>query len=496
MNQAQESGNATSTAGTVEELLQRRMAGRARRERTSIGSVTRADPPRLSYEQRRLWFLDGLVPGSVAYTVPSVTRFRGPLDLPALQSAVAAVVARHEALRARFDEAAGEPFHRVDEDGGTEFTVEDVGGHPDPERRARELLADDHDVPFDLRTGPLLRTRVLRLAPEDHVVSTVFHHIVFDRDSLAIWNAELAEAYTAHRAGRSPDLPPLPAQFADFAAWQRQTLTEERIEGSLRHWVSRLTGIPTVLELPADRPRPDLPSHRAGALDFVVPGEVSDRVRALAERRGTTVFTVTLAACHVLLGRYTGLSHVLTGYPSNGRTEVELEGMIGFFANSLPAHGDLSGDPTFEVLLDRTHDALLDGHQHRAVPFDRLVDRLVPIRDLSRNPLVQVWFDVATGGGGTTASLPGVEATSFDVGSSHTRFDVEIHVEDHRPAPLEGRVFYAQDLFEPETVRRLLHHYTVLLASLVTEPGRRISRAELFDRAERERLLAWGAAPV
>ncbi|WP_016696866.1 condensation domain-containing protein [Actinoalloteichus spitiensis] len=496
MSQEKEAGNAAGSTGTVEELLQRRMAGRARRRRTSIGSVPRADPPLLSYEQRRLWFLDGLVPGSVAYTVPSTTRFRGPLDLSAFRSATDAVVARHETLRSRFDEAAGEPFHRVDEDGGTEFTVEDLSGHPDPERRAREVLADEHEVPFDLRTGPLLRTRVLRLGPEDHVVSTVFHHIVFDRDSLAIWNAELGEAYTAYQAGRAPNLPPLPAQFPDFAAWQRQTLTEERIEDSLRHWVSRLAGTPAVLELPADHPRPEMPSHHAGVLDFVVPGDVSDRVRALAERRGTTVFTVALAAFHVLLGRYTGLSQVLTGYPSNGRTEVELEGLVGFFANSLPAHGDLSGNPTFEVLLDRTHDTLLHGHQHRAVPFDRLVDRLVPVRDLSRNPLVQVWFDVATGGGSRTASLPGVEASTFDVGSAHTRFDVEIHVEDHRPAPLGGRVFYARDLFDPDTMRRFAHHYTVLLASLVTEPGRRISRAELLDPAERDRLLAWGSAPV
>jgi hypothetical protein len=452
----------------------------------------------LSFGQRRLWFLDRLSNVRTAYNTPAAFRLLGRLDLTALQKAMTLVLSRHEALRTRFGAAEGEPFQIIDDPVPFEPVVTELPQDSDPEASATDLLRADAQVPFDLATGPLFRARLIRLGPDDHVLGVLVHHTVFDRASLEVWMDEVSLAYAAATSGEVPVLPELPVQYAEFADWQREELSGDALEAHLAYWRDQLTGAPFVLELPTDRPRPQLPTGLGGFVDFEVPTATADALRNLAKTRGTTLFVVCLTAYQAVLSKHTGAEEVLVGCPAGGRTQVALERLIGFFVNSLPLRADLRGDPLIAELVDRAADALLGAHAHQAAPFDRIVEQLGPPRELGRNPLFQVWFDLVSlrsGGESGALDLAGLRVRPFDTGQVRTRFDAELHLLEHADGTLTGRVQYAEDLFDHDTFVAFAEHYRNFLLAVAEDPGLRLSEIRMFSAEELHRILEqWGTA--
>ncbi|MEV6632771.1 condensation domain-containing protein [Actinoplanes sp. NPDC051470] len=479
------------------ELLRRRLEGAV----TAAPTVAEAAPrrPPLSLAQRRLWFIDRLTQGSLAYNVAASYRLSGPLDPDALDSAVRFVARRHDVLRTHFEaDGDAEPYQVVSEAPPRGLERHDLSAGDDPSEGARALARAAADTQFDLDRGPLFRTWLAKLGPADHVLGLVVHHTLFDRESLEVWAGEVSAAYAAYVQHLEPGLAPLPAQYADYAVWQHRSMAGPRLDAEARHWRERLRGVPSILELPADHDRPATPTYRAGAVPVAVPGAVAADLRELTEAGQASLFMTGLAAFQGLLSRYTASADVIVGCPFNGRTQVRFEGLIGFFANSLPIHADLGDDPSFAELLRRTRETMLEAHEHQDVPFDRIVQEVAPPRDLGRNPLFQVWFDLSGGSTDAASGLLGlgqVEASFFNEGRVRTRFDLELHLNEESGGGLGGRLLYARDLLEDETARTFVDHYQAFLAAVAVNPHQRISEVPIFSADQlRTILVDWGTA--
>jgi hypothetical protein len=475
-----------------EQLLQRRLARPAVPGPHARQHGTRDDRPHLSFGQQRIWFIDRLNPGSAAYTIPIAYRLRGDLELDALRHALAIVVQRHEALRTRFGVWEGQPF-QVIEHTWPGLALQDLSGAVEPLRRAEEIMAEEAQSPFELATGPLFRARLLRLGHGDHVLLITVHHSVFDGWSLGVLTGELAGAYTALVHGREPDLGAPPPQYADFATWQRRHLDDERLADHLEYWRGRLAGTAEVLSLPTDRPRPRQPSYRGGAVTFTVPEANVRALRAIGREHAASLFMVALAAYQALLSRYAVASDVVVGVPIAGRDRRELEGMIGFFAQTVPIRSDLSGDPTFVELLQQVRDTFLDATAHQDLPFERLVEHLAPARHLSNSPIVQVLFNLLSSETGAGAlRLPGLQITELATDEPSIRFDLEMHLFE-AGSRLDGKVMYAADLFDKRTMSWFAAHYGNMLAAVAHDPSMRTSRIPIVTDEELSLMARWNA---
>jgi len=440
----------------------------------------------LSSGQRRLWFLAQLEPGSSFYNVALGYRIVGRLECEALGRALAALVTRHESLRTNFVEVGGEPYQVVN-DPPAEWrlvpidlrAVRTVSRSDLADRLAVELARSS----FDLATDQLIRTRLIRLGEQDHLLVVTTHHIVSDGWSIAnVLSKELVHLYEVFGEGVPLALEPLSVQYADFAAWQRTTLADARRE-HLEYWMNQLRDLPPALELPIDHPRPAMQSFEGGTHDFVLAPHLVADLRELARRQRVTVFMVLLATFKVLLARYTGTCDIVVGAPSAGRSRREFERLIGLFVNTVVLRTDLGGDPSFLELLRRVRKTVLDALAHEDLPFDELVDSLGVTRDLSRTPLVQIMFQVEEWTPSAHTSAQRLEtrggATQFDlVGweEGTSRFDLELFVSIRADGGLNGRVVYAARLFDVKTIERLADHYRLLLESVASQPTLALSQ--------------------
>ncbi|HYH44326.1 MAG TPA: amino acid adenylation domain-containing protein, partial [Thermoanaerobaculia bacterium] len=360
--------------------------------------------------------------------------------------------------------------------------------------RLLDLAREDARGPFDLARGPLLRARLLQLGPEDAVILLAVHHIVSDGWSLGVLVREVGEHYQAFTRGVRPALPDLPVQYADFAAWQRRWLSGAALEAEVAYWRQALAGAPTVLELPADRPRPAVRQPHGRTLRFVLPRDLADRLRAVSRDQGATLFMTLLAAFTTLLGVYTGRRDLLVGSPVANRGRSELEGLIGFFVNTLVLRADLAGDPAFFELLARTRETTLGAYAHQDVPFDQVIEALEVERDLSHTPLFQVAFALQNTGL-ARLDLPGVAATPLAVDTGTVKFDWDLSLEETADG-LAGRLAYAAALFDPATVRRAVGHLEALLEGVAQAPAQTLSRLPLLTAAERQQLAEWNDPSV
>ncbi len=443
-------------------------------------------PVPLSLPQQRLWFLHRLVPDTPAYHVYAAARLVGPLDLEALRRSLEAVVHRHEALRTTFGLEEGEPRQRVVAPEPFVLPVDDLADATDAE--IERAVAGAATTRFDLERGPLLRARVLRCAEDDHALVIAMHHLVSDGWSAAILARELEALYGAHRAGRALALPPLPVQYGDYAIWQRERLAAPEMEAQLAYWRARLAGAEPTLSLPTDRPRPALQSFAGKRVRFEVPAHVTDALRSLARREGATLYMTLLAAFQLLLGRHAGQDDVLIGSPIAGRSRTELEGLIGFFANTVVLRGNLAGDPTFRELLGRTREAALGAFAHDELPLERLVEALRPERDPSRNPVFQAMLALHNEPPMRLAFAGvAVKPLRFEPGSA--KVDLSLALTE-TAGGLRGSIEYCTALFEHATIERLVGHLRRLLEEIVRDPDRPISGLSLLDDAERRRILA------
>jgi amino acid adenylation domain-containing protein/non-ribosomal peptide synthase protein (TIGR01720 family) len=453
-------------------------------------------PLPLSFAQQRLWFIAQLEPDSPLYNMPGALRAEGPLDDAVLARSLGEIVRRHEALRTIFAATEGSPVQMIRPAEPFPLPAVDLAGLPE---RAREALAatlirEEAARPFDLARGPLLRGLLLRLAEREHTVLLTLHHIAGDGWSLGLLACEVAALYPAFAAGRPSPLPPLPAlpvQYADYAIWQRSWLQGEILEGEIDWWRRQLAGLPPLLELPTDRPRPAAQSHRGSTRPVRLPAEWVRQAEALARQEGATLFMVLLAAFQSLLARHSGQDDLAVGTPVAGRNRVETEGLIGFFVNTLVLRGGLAGDPTFRELLGRARETALAAYLHQDVPFEKLVEELTPERNLAHAPLVQAML-VLQNAPFQSLEIEALSLRPAGVETATAKLDLTLTLEE-RDGGLIGTVEYATDLFDAPTVDRLLAGFERLLAAAVAGPELRVEELPLLGEAERQQLLEWGA---
>ncbi|MEU8837259.1 amino acid adenylation domain-containing protein, partial [Streptomyces sp900116325] len=439
-------------------------------------------PLPVSFAQQRLWFLDRLVPDSAFYNMPDGYEIRGPLDIGALQSAVDAVVTRHESLRTTFTERDGVPWQVIHPTASVPVHVL----HADGPEQVEWITATEIQRPFDLEHGPLLRIVVIRTALDTAVLLLTMHHIVSDGWSSGVLLRELSAAYGAALDGRQAGFADLPVQYADFAVWQRDWLRGEELERQRKYWVETLKDLPA-LELPTDRPRPAVQSHRGAALEFTVDERTAQTLRRMAHDGRATLFMCLFSGFAAVLSRVSGQTDLALGYPVANRNHAHTEDLIGFFVNTLVLRTDLSGDPTFTELVDRVRDVALNGYAHQDLPFEDLVETLRPERDLSRNPLVQTTFQLLN-------TIPDVEFAGgldmrrLDTGSTVSQFDLSMDMVDE-PGRLWGWINFSTDLFDTPSIERLIGQFLRVLDTVAAQPEARISELPLIDDAERTRLL-------
>lgn len=438
----------------------------------------------VSFAQRRLWFIDQLVPGNSFYNLHAAVPLRSAINAAAFERALNALVERHEALRTTFVVAGDEPMQRVAQAMPIEVPLVDLSALAADarEHRVAELAREEAQRPFDLTAGPLLRAMLLRLAPQDHVLLVTLHHIVSDGWSIGIFWRELTALYNAALLNRPSPLPELPIQYADFAVWQHEWLQGPALRAQLDHWRSRLAGAAT-LELPTDRPRPAVASYRGAQQRIALRAPLVARLRQLSQRQGTTLFMTVLAAYATLLARYSAQTDIIVGVPTAGRTRAELEPLIGFFVNTVVMRCKLDGDPAFEDLLQQVRQVALEAYSNQDLPFEKLVEDLQPDRDLSRNPLFQVTFQLLSAQPGAVAAAGGVP----QVQRGSAAFDLSLNLWDGGDE-ISGHFEYSTDLFDAPTVARMARHFETLLDSIVAAPQRRIGELQLVDATECHRV--------
>ncbi len=452
-------------------------------------------PLPLSFAQERLWFLDRLEPGSTAYHLATALRLAGRLDVAALSATLAEIVHRHEALRTTFAAPdQGEPVQVIAPAGLWRLPLVDLSRLPPAaaEAESRRLARAERRRPFDLQRGPLFRVALVRVAAAEHVLFASLHHIVGDGWSLGVVTGEIQALYDALAA--RPRVPPrladLPIQYADFAAWQRRWLSGDVLAAQTAYWRTALAGAPPVLELPADRPRPPVPSQRGARAAVALAPELVRALGALSRRQGVTLFMTLLAGFQALLQRYSGQADVVVGSPIAGRHRGETERLIGLFVNTLVLRADLADDPSLVELLARVRETALGAYAHQDLPFEKLVEELAPERSLARTPLFQVMFVLQTAPAPRFA-LSGLEVSRYDMGAAAAKFDLTLSLAAEGQG-LEGWLEYAPDLFDATTVERLLAHLSALLCRVAAAPERRLSQAPLLAAAERAQLtLEW-----
>ena len=424
--------------------------------------ATRESAP-LSYSQRRLWFLDQYEPNSSVYNVPSGLRLRGSVDVAALERSLNEIVHRHEALRTTFSMIGGEPVQAIAPSLTVALSMEDLSGCAEEEReeKARQLVREEAHRPFDLSEGPLFRSKLLRLGDEDHILLLTMHHIVSDGWSMGVLQRELSVLYRAFMNGHSSPLVDLPIQYGDFAKWQGEWLQGEVLERQLSYWKGQLEGIPAVLNLSTDHPRPAVQSFRGRTQSIELSKGLTEGLKGLSRKEGVTLFMVLLAAFQTLLYRYTGQGDVVVGSPIANRNRSEIEGLIGFFVNTLVLRSDLSGNPSFRELLGRVRKMALEAYEHQDLPFEKLVEELQPERSLSYSPLFQVMF-VLQNAPSTELELEGLGVSRLRVGGETAKFDLTLSMHETVEG-LSGSLQYNTDLFDDATITRMLGHLQRLL---------------------------------
>ncbi|MEO6082236.1 MAG: condensation domain-containing protein, partial [Umezawaea sp.] len=446
----------------------------------------------LSFAQERLWFIDRLEGGSAPYNIPAALRLRGALDVDALERSLGEIVRRHESLRTVFREVDRGAVQVIAPFAGFALPIDDLSGlHPAArETEVRRRAREDAARPFDLAQGPLVRAALLRVADEEHVLLLCIHHIVTDGWSSGVLLRELSALYAAYRDGSDSPLAELPVQYADYAVWQREQLRGEVLDRQIGYWKERLAGAPALLELPADRPRPPVQSHRGAREMLDLPRALLDRLQALGRGEGATLYMVLLGAFQLLLSKYSGSEDIVVGSPIAGRTRREVEELIGFFANTLVLRTDLSADPTFRALLGRVREGTLGAYEHQEVPFEPLVAELQPERTLSHPPLFQVMFTLQNVDG-YGVGLAGLRMEGVAGEVETTKFDLSLTAVPH-DGGLGGTLEYSTDLFDPSTVRRMAAHLERVLEQVAENADVRLSELELLSAEERGLVVdAW-----
>src|SRR3984957_9140172 len=499
----------SSVPAALRALLVRRLDGeRSNAETTDSSSASiRKEPPTrvdvdaqgrqvaiypASIGQQRLWFLDQLDgTAGAAYHIPAGLRLQGRLDRGALHATLDTIVARHEALRTSFVVLDSQPVQQIAAaDVGFHLIEHDLSALPAVAQQARvsELSQRETAEPFDLSTGPLVRGQLLRLAPEDHLLLITQHHIISDGWSRGVLVQEVATLNAAFSQGQGNPLPPLDSQYADYAAWQRQWLQAEVLQGQVDFWKAHLGGAPALLELPTDRARPAVQSYAGSSVGVALPDELTAGLRLLSQRHGVTLFMSLFAGWSALLSRLGGQSDLVIGTPVANRQRSEIESLIGFFVNTLALRVRLENDPSVTELLAQIKASTLEAYAHQDIPFAQVVEALQPPRSLSYNPIFQVMLALDNAPGERVLSLPGLKVSEVESTQATAKFDLTLSLRD-AGEKIEGVLEYATELFDRVSIERMSAHLLTVLEAMVADDRQRISELNLLSPAERQQLL-------
>lgn len=443
----------------------------------------------MSIAEERLWFLDQLDPGKSVHNVPLALRLSGPLDIGALNTAIQEIVRRHESLRTTFAEIGGQPRQIVSVSNPSTLAFSDLRYLPLPERESHATRAamEEAGRPFDLRRGPLLRTRLFQLRDEEHLLLIVMHRIVCDDDeSMRVFLREMAVLYNSFLLGRSSPLPDLPMQYGDYSVWQRGYLQGEVLDRQLSYWREQLKGAPTVVEWPADRTRPATQSYQGARQRIVLPRDMSAGLRELSVKEKVTLPTVLHAVFLILLFRYTRQEDLVIGIPVSGRS-VQTQGLIGLFRNSLALRTRLSGAISFRKFLDQVQRVVSDGLAHQGLPFDLLVQTMQPDRSLAFTPVYQTMF-IFHDGAEEPLQMSGLTTTPFEIEIGSSMFDLTLLARNAKHG-LGLSLEYNSDLFDPATISRMLNHLQNLMKGIIQNPEERIATLPLLSERERNQVL-------
>ncbi|AOX00333.1 hypothetical protein BJP34_13495 [Moorena producens PAL-8-15-08-1] len=454
----------------------------------AIEPIPRTEPLPLSFAQQRLWFLDRLEGASPSYNIPSAYKLEGNLNRVALEESLQTIVQRHENLRTIFKVGShGVPFQYISDTVTITLPVIELTSG-EQESQVQDLIKAEAQQSFDIAKDRLIRFKLLQLSPTEHVLLVTMHHIISDGWSMGVFWRELCQLYQAFCEGKEASLPPLKIQYGDFAYWQRQWLAQQVLNTQLDYWKQQLAGIPPLLELPTDYPRPARQTFRGCRERFKLDSSLTQKLKQLSQKAGVTLFMTLLAAFDVLLCRYSGQTDIVVGSPIANRNQAEIEPLIGFFVNTLVLRSDLSGNPSFFDLLTQVRKTTLEAYTHQDLPFEKLVEELQPERRLDSHPVVQVVFALQNAPR-TDLDLPGLKAEAIKLDTGATReFDLELHLWDH-PEGLSGLCLYSSDLFKTETIQRMLGHFQTLLQGVIAESSQAIGQLPLLTPAERQQLL-------
>jgi amino acid adenylation domain-containing protein/non-ribosomal peptide synthase protein (TIGR01720 family) len=456
-----------------------------------IAQVDRSQPVPLSYSQQRMWFLWQMEPDSPAYNVGGMARLRGGLNIDCFEAALQALIQRHETLRTTFPGVGGVACQKVVEQSELRLTRHDFSALPADLRQQRlQALADSEaHCAFDLETGPLLRACLVRAAEHEHYFVLTLHHIVTEGWAMDIFARELGLLYEAFLEGRPSPLEPLAVQYLDYSVWQRQWMEAGECQRQLDYWTAQLGHEHPLLELPSDRPRPPVQSHKGELYRFDLSDELAAKVRAFNARNGLTLFMTMTATLATLLYRYSGQTDLRIGAPVANRIRPESEGLIGAFLNTQVLRVQLDGQMSVERLLEQVRHTVIEGQSHQDLPFDHLVDALQPPRSAAYNPLFQVMCNVQRWEFQQSRELAGMTVDYLVNDARATKFDLNLEVTelDHR---LGCCLTYSSDLFDEPRVARMAGHWLNLLDALLSDPAQRLSELPLLHAAERQQLLA------
>lgn len=446
--------------------------------------------PILSFAQQRMWFFHQIEPDNPFYNNSIALSFNGFLDVTNLELSLTALAQRHETLRTNFNVVDGQPVQIIAQTQAISLSLVDLQDLAADRQsiEVKQLIKAEAQIPFKFSTDALWRTKLLKLSEEYHILIITIHHIISDGWSMGVLVNDLSSFYQAFCNQTAPTLPVLTLQYADFAEWQHQWLQGDRLASQLNYWKQQLDGALPILDLPSNHPRPSTQTYRGAVATFQYDHHLTQQLEKLSQRSGVTLFMTLLTAFTVLLYRYSGQQDLVIGSPIANRNRVEIENLIGFFANTLPLRIKVENNPTFEQLLTQVQEITLDAYSHQDLPFDFLVEELRIERHLSHNPIVQVMFALQNSPL-PSIKLPNLEISqivSFDNGSA--RFDLEMHLWES-PGGLRGDVVYSTDLFNSDTIQRLIGHFKTLLGGIVSNPQHRVAELPILTADERQKIL-------
>ena len=490
-------------------LLEKRLRGEVKPAAPQVPAIVRrgGSVHPMSDAQERLWFLDQMEPGNPFYNIPVASLVSARIDIEVLEKALTEIVRRHEAVRTVFRLVDGEPKQIVLDPYPMKVTIEEMrgpGGEPASEDQVRRRINEAGAQPFDLFNGPLFRCELFRVSDADYAMLLTMHHIVTDGWSMPIVTRELDTLYEAYSKGLPSPIPELEVQYPDYSAWQRDWLQGETLRTQVEYWKEHLGGAP-VLELPTDRPRPAVLSHRGAIYRFVWPLRTQEKLRSMAQEAGASVNMVVMAGYNLALSKWSGQDDVVVGTLLGNRSRGETEPLVGFFVNSQPIRTKLEGDPTFRELVQRVRKGVLDADAHQDLPFDRVVDALEVPRDPGRNPVFQVMYfhhtfvkNIHHKEESEVASTLNFRSLFQETGVSlvdtgASKFDMTVATLES-PMGMPSMVEYNTDLFDEATIARLMEHTRVLIERGCENPDARLSELSPVSDRERDALLAWGTS--